>query len=101
MLLLPRIRMRAPDVDDVGDDDDGDDQRTDAVCVVNRDIRCPRRRPEAAEHEREVRNRQPRTRVAHRRANENLREDGSCQRDHPPRQHRIVNGLTRRPAPAG
>ena len=45
------------------------DRRADAMREVNRNLRVPVRRNQVAEREREVRNRQPRSRMPHRRAN--------------------------------
>ena len=51
------------------------DQRADAVREVDRDLRIPMRRPEVAEHQREVGNREPRVGMPHRRADEDLNVD--------------------------
>ena len=51
------------------------EQRADAVREVDRDRAAPVVGDQVAEHQREVRNRQPRAGMPHRRADEDLRVD--------------------------
>ena len=62
-----------PHVAGCRDDRERDDDGADAMREMDRDLRIPVIGHEAAEHQREVGNRQPGVRVPHGRAHENLR----------------------------
>ena len=97
---LRPIGVAPPDVEELLQHQDRHHEGADAMDVVNRDLRCPGGRNQAAEDERKVGNREPRAGVTHRRAEQDLHVHRRRQHDQPRAQPIVVDRREPRRAPA-
>ena len=73
----------------------GDDQRANPMREMDRDLRVPHRGNQVAKRQREVRNRQPRLGVPHRRADENLDVDQDGRDESDALEESVIGGPSR------
>ena len=75
---LAALAKRRPDIRRRAQNAERDDEGAGAMREVDGDLRVPVVGNHVAEHPRKIRNRQPRARMPHRRAEEDLRIDKQC-----------------------